>query len=106
MANDKLIDSSSTNPPSSLRARHGDYTDLARVRAMTDADVDAAIASDPDEAAMEVDWANAVISTPVRKLVTTIRLDADVLDYFKRQGRGYQTKINAVLRHFVQQQSL
>ena len=88
-----------------MRARHGDYSDLVRVRALTDADVDAAIASDPDEAGMQIDWANAVVSAPVRKRVTTIRLDADVLDYFKRQGRGYQTKINAVLRHFVQQQT-
>ena len=34
------------------------------------------------------------------KVVTTIRLDADVLDYFKSMGKGYQTKINAVLRAY------
>jgi uncharacterized protein (DUF4415 family) len=30
----------------------------------------------------------------------TLRLDRDVLDWFKKQGRGYQTRINAVLREF------
>jgi uncharacterized protein (DUF4415 family) len=34
------------------------------------------------------------------KIVTTIRLDADVLDFFKAMGKGYQTKINAVLRAY------
>jgi uncharacterized protein (DUF4415 family) len=34
------------------------------------------------------------------KIVTTIRLDADVLEWFKAMGQGYQTKINAVLRAY------
>jgi uncharacterized protein (DUF4415 family) len=34
----------------------------------------------------------------------TLRLDRDVLDWFRRQGRGYQTRINAVLRAFVEAQ--
>jgi hypothetical protein len=32
-----------------------------------------------------------------------LRIDADVLAYFREQGRGYQTKINAVLRSYVEQ---
>lgn len=36
-----------------------------------------------------------------RKVVTTIRLDADVVDYFKAQGRGWQTRINAKLRELI-----
>ena len=36
----------------------------------------------------------------VTKVVTTIRLDPDVLDYFKSMGKGYQTRINAVLRAY------
>ena len=36
----------------------------------------------------------------VTKLSTTIRMDADVLDWFKSMGKGYQTKINAVLRAY------
>lgn len=36
------------------------------------------------------------------KQVVTIRLDADVLDWFKRQGRGYQTRINKLLRSYME----
>jgi hypothetical protein len=34
------------------------------------------------------------------KIVTTIRLDADVLEWFRAMGAGYQTRINAVLRAY------
>ena len=34
------------------------------------------------------------------KTSISLRVDADVLDWFKAQGRGYQTRINAVLRAF------
>lgn len=36
-----------------------------------------------------------------RKKPVTLRLDADVLEWFKKQGRGYQTRINQVLREWV-----
>ena len=41
---------------------------------------------------------------PVTKQPTSIRLDPDVLDWFKRKGKGYQTRINAVLRTYVEAQ--
>ena len=41
---------------------------------------------------------------PPAKQTITIRLDADVLAWFRRRGRGYQTRINRVLRLFVQGQ--
>ena len=85
-----------------LRARGEDRTDWERVKAMTDAEVEAAIASDPDEAGMEVDWSKAVAYGRARKRMMTIRLDPDVLDFFQGMGRGYQTKINAVLRAYME----
>ncbi|HEX7026437.1 MAG TPA: BrnA antitoxin family protein [Gammaproteobacteria bacterium] len=39
---------------------------------------------------------------PPRKQTITIRLDADVLDWFRRQGRGYQTRINKLLRSYME----
>ena len=45
-------------------------------------------------------WANAIIEYPERKKPVTLRLDADVLEWFKSTGKGYQTRINAVLRSF------
>jgi uncharacterized protein (DUF4415 family) len=41
---------------------------------------------------------------PLKKPVS-IRLDADIIDFFKAQGAGYQTRINAVLRHYVEHQT-
>jgi uncharacterized protein (DUF4415 family) len=77
-------------------------TDWARVRATTQEEVERQIASDPD------DWltdAAAVVFTslppPPTKARVNIRLDRDVLDYFRASGRGYQTRINQVLKVFV-----
>ena len=47
-------------------------------------------------------WDNAVIEYPEKKKPVTLRLDADVLAWFQSKGRGYQTRINAVLRSYVE----
>ena len=46
-----------------------------------------------------------VIRMPAPKSLVSIRLDPDVLDWFKKQGKGYQTRINAVLRGYVKAHS-
>lgn len=46
----------------------------------------------------------AGVRLPKGKQLVSLRLDRDVLDWFKRQGKGYQTKINAVLRAYVRAQ--
>ena len=38
-----------------------------------------------------------------RKVQLTIRVDRDVLEWYRRQGRGYQTRINALLRAYMQE---
>jgi uncharacterized protein (DUF4415 family) len=58
---------------------------------------------DRGEAGMEVDWTQASINMPQPKAVLNMRVDRDVLEFFRRDGRGYQTKINAVLRSYVEQ---
>lgn len=60
-----------------------------------------------DAPEIEIDndfWRKARVVMPGERLKTpiTIRLDSDVLDWFKAQGSGYQTRINAVLRSFVE----
>jgi uncharacterized protein (DUF4415 family) len=85
-------------------ARGEDQTDWARVDAMTEAELEAAIASDPDWADIPRDWSmHAVPHYPeaLRQQVR-LRLDPDLLAWFKRQGRGYQARINAALRAFVE----
>ena len=46
----------------------------------------------------------AKLRMPKGKQLVSLRIDADILDWFKRQGKGYQTKINAVLRAYVRAQ--
>ena len=87
-----------------MKARGESRTDWTRATAMTDADLDASIAADPDEAGMDIDWVRAGIELPERKAVLNMRVDPDVLAFFKQTGRGYQTRINAVLRAFVDAQ--
>ncbi len=51
----------------------------------------------------EAFWANARVVMPLpRKVHTGIRLDADLLEWFKSQGKGWQTRMNAVLRSYYE----
>jgi uncharacterized protein (DUF4415 family) len=51
-----------------------------------------------------MDVKDLTLELPVPKKPVSIRLDAEVLDWFKGQGRGYQTKINAVLKAYMKAQ--
>jgi uncharacterized protein (DUF4415 family) len=74
-------------------------TDWARVDALTDAEIEAAVRDDPDAAPLvDDDWfASATLVMPKPKEQISIRLDRDVLEHFRRYPR-YQTRINAILR--------
>jgi uncharacterized protein (DUF4415 family) len=87
-----------------LRAEGQDRTDLARVRAKTEEELERDIANDPDWNDLPANWyENAEAVIPVQKRLISVRLDSDVIDWFKAQGPGYQTRINAVLRVFMRQ---
>jgi uncharacterized protein (DUF4415 family) len=77
-------------------------TDWKRVDVLKDEDIDL---SDIQEVSPEM-FARAIVRRglkPVsRKTQLTLRLDRDVLDWFRRQGQGYQTKINALLRAYME----
>ena len=47
-------------------------------------------------------FANATLKLPEPKKAISLRLDPDVLSWYKKQGSGYQTRINAVLRFYMQ----
>ena len=82
----------------------GDATDWNRVAALGDDEVGRAIAADPDAAPVldESFWRNAQILDPVHgKTTITMRVDEDVLSFFKQGGPGYQSRMNAVLRAYV-----
>src|ERR1700739_2910646 len=85
-----------------LRRRGVGGTDWAKVDAVTEDELEASIAADPDDVHEKLDWSKAVRALPPRKRDIHIRLDEDVLNWFKGTGRGYQTRINNVLRAFVE----
>ncbi len=50
---------------------------------------------------IEVDWTKVRMVEPAPKRAVSVRIDEDVLDFFKSQGKGYQTRMNAVLRAYM-----
>lgn len=77
-------------------------TDWARLDAMTDEDIDY---SDIPPLTPEF-FVNGVLRRGLKPLTRknqlTLRIDQDVIDFFKKQGRGYQTKINQLLRAYME----
>ncbi|MGL4320974.1 MAG: BrnA antitoxin family protein [Paracoccaceae bacterium] len=55
----------------------------------------------PDEDDFEVDWSRAVMVDNFLKTPVSLRLDPDIIEFFKSDGPGYQTRINAVLRSYM-----
>lgn len=79
-------------------------TDWEKLRKLTDKEIEDSIADDPDWTEFkDIDWSQAVLVIPPKKKAISIRLDEDVLDYFKKEGAGYQRRMNAVLRSYMQQ---
>ncbi|MFM9864566.1 MAG: BrnA antitoxin family protein [Micropepsaceae bacterium] len=85
-----------------LRELSGDWEELT---ALSDEEVHRRALADPDAQPTTAEmWKNARVVMPVPKQLTSFRVDPDVLDWFKRDGKGYQTRINAVLRSYVDAQ--
>jgi uncharacterized protein (DUF4415 family) len=83
--------------------RRHSRTDWDYLDRVTDEEIAAAVARDPDAAPLDIDWSKAVLVIPPKKKAISIRLDEDVLDYFKKEGAGYQRRMNAVLRSYMEQ---
>jgi uncharacterized protein (DUF4415 family) len=77
-------------------------TDWSKFDAITDEDIAKAVADDPDAAPLDMDWSKAKIVTFKPKIAMSIRVDPDVYDFFKATGKNYQTRMNAVLKAFVE----
>lgn len=80
------------NPPKLSKAN------LARLDALRDGDIDY---SDIPELGDEF-WKNLRLLRPTKKTMVSLRVDDDILDWFRQQGKGYQAYMNAVLRSFVE----
>jgi uncharacterized protein (DUF4415 family) len=87
----------------SLNNRRKGSTDWARIDALTEKQIEHSISADPDSD-ISVDWKKARIVMPRRKESVHLRVDPDVLDWFRQQGQGHLTRMNAVLRAYVDAQ--
>lgn len=87
-----------TGRTSKRRKTGTDWEALSRLSA---ADIRAGIDSDPDARATDENfWRDAQVVLPKPKRLVTLRLDADLLEWFRRES-GYQTRINAILRAYM-----
>jgi uncharacterized protein (DUF4415 family) len=84
-----------------MRRRGEGKTDWARVDALTEEELEASI--DYEEEG-EPDWSTVTVGLPRPKVSFTMRYDPEILEWFRAQGPGYQTKINAVLKTYVEAQ--
>ena len=81
-----------------------DASDWDRAAGMTDEEIEAAEALDPEVAGIDDAWMDKaeVVRSPKRAVYAVF--DDYVIDYFKNGGRGYQGRMNAVLKAYVDAQ--
>ena len=107
MGNDSNIKRYSADELRAKRARGESRSDWEHVRNLSEADLEKAIAEDPDSDPPLLEpppgWPALVqIITPTSpKKLMSLRLDQEVVDFFKARGRGYQTAMNGVLLAYV-----
>ena len=76
-------------------------TNWTRLRSLTGLQIRAGLRNDADiHPTDEAFWSKAKVVMPRSKKTVTMRLDADLLDWFRRNA-GYQTRINAILRAYM-----
>ncbi len=103
MQNDSTTKRYSRTEIQQMIARGEDQTDHARLAAMTDEEIERNGEEDLREHGIPLDWyVDAVAVRPDPKKLISLRLDPDVVAWFRSQGPGYQTRINAVLRAYMQ----
>lgn len=91
-----------------LRQRDGGFravpseTDAARLRTMSEAEIEHHAANNPGHLRLDAAFWAEVDARPLPE--NAIRLDPDVLSHFRRDGGGYEGRINAVLRRYVEDQ--
>ena len=82
-----------------------DQTNLKRLDTLTEEEIEEAARSDENSLLLEeCDMSSLQIVMPKAKQSISLRVDPDVLSYFKSMGKGYQTRMNAVLRAYMKTQ--
>jgi uncharacterized protein (DUF4415 family) len=98
--------------PTRQRARIVRYESLDRIPikplnreliGMSDEEAERRAAADPDAGAIPPGfWDQATVRPPPNKQQITLRLDPEIIGWFKRTGKGYQSRMGAVLRSYVE----
>ena len=99
MKRDKNIQSSTA---AELKAgRTQSRTDLGRVDAPTEAELERLVASDEDERGLQADWTRAQLVMPQAKQSVHLRLEQEIIAFFKAKGKGHISRMQAVLKAYV-----
>ena len=81
--------------------RAASRTDLSQVDAISDEALERLIAEDEDERGMEADWTQARLVLPQAKQSVHLRLDQEIIAFFKSTGKGHISRMQAVLKAYV-----
>ncbi len=85
-----------------LKAKHADSrTDWHKVDALTDAELEKLVAEDEDERSFQPDWTQAKLVLPQAKQSVHLRLDQEVIAFFKAAGKGHISRMQAVLKAYA-----
>jgi uncharacterized protein (DUF4415 family) len=85
-----------------LKAKRGESrTDLSQVDAITDEALERLVAEDEDERGMNADWTQAKLILPQAKQSVHLRLDQEIIAFFKSAGKGHISRMQAVLKAYV-----
>jgi uncharacterized protein (DUF4415 family) len=90
---------------SELKARQVESrTNLKKIETMTDAKLERLIAEDIGERGLRPDWTRAELIFPQAKQSIHLRLDREIIQFFKAQGKGHISRMQAVLKAYVDAQ--
>ena len=101
MAKSENIVSYTAEELQAMREQGLSQSDFSRTDAMTEQELQEARENDPDAALTPEEWNSLIIEAPLSKEPISLRIDADVIAWFKAGGKGYQTRINSVLRSYM-----
>ena len=104
MAKSENIVSYTAEELQAMREQGLSQSDFSRTDAMTEQELQETRENDPDAALTPEEWDSLIIEAPLSKEPISLRIDADVIAWFKSTGKGYQTRINSVLRSYMKSQ--
>jgi uncharacterized protein (DUF4415 family) len=81
--------------------RAASRTDLSRLDAITDEELERLVAEDEDERDIRADWTQAKLILPQAKQSVHLRLESEIIAFFKSPGRGHISRMQAVLKAYV-----